>query len=148
MSTVGKSVDTPSLHDSLPEVPKVLKFLQDIGSFSNYQKKSSEPLRIMFEQRSRKLSPQESFEVRLLYCIGRHDSPYYAYILYKSNVINGVAYNFTNDDWLCFNEKARAFVENDDRYVVHWRLACKYRVDMYRNTIIFMPKVPLPHMKE
>ena len=145
MSTGRKKVfPNPSLFDPLPDVPTDPGLLKGVRSFFDSNRKEPEPkfsilLHKTVESICPNLSPQESFEYRLVSCIGSLCNPVGAI---TSNDDKGIAYRVTDADWQSLDEEAIAFVERDDRYNVDWVPVAKDHVD--GNTIIFKPKVPLP----
>ena len=92
-----KDFPNPSLFDHLPDVPTDPDLMKDVRSFFDSNRKEHEPnfsilLRRTIESICPNLSPQESFEYRLVSCIGSLCNPVGAI---TSNDDKGIGYRIS-----------------------------------------------------
>jgi hypothetical protein len=90
------------------------------------------------------MSPRDSFEYRLKSSAGLDSDSCYDIPI---NVKNGLSYHILDAGWISPKDNEfRAFVEDDERYRVHWDEFVSGEDGTFSGSLMFLPKDPLPHM--
>jgi hypothetical protein len=90
------------------------------------------------------MSPRDSFEFRLK---SRTECRSSLCFDIPTDVKKGLSYQVCGADCISPKDKEfRAFVEDDNRYRVHWGCFVKSESGTFSGSLMFIPKDPLPHM--
>jgi hypothetical protein len=142
-----KATEQHNVHDTI-DIPSDTAVLKKAETMLYFTDSAFRGITIDFRKRlgplCLQMSPKDSFTFRLASRALFEKGPSFEN---PKAVENGLAYPASDIDWqFLFDEDFKTFVEDDDRYNVHWGSFVESGNGQLHGTIIFEPKSPLPHM--